>query len=174
MTDTLSPDLHAALQIIYDAYDRVYDIASHRWDTIMYYDWETKRSTLMGHYVRSLSRFEDHSPEHITYEQFKEYAQPLVDAINMVQATFHPADPGEAYIEIICARQTQYYKQSSTYDRCMSVFRHIERAYPRAIHRDGANPQRRTKKKERMHRATMTTSSYRRPQQTMKWRPYKD
>lgn len=166
--------LHAALQIIYDAYDRVYDIASHRWKPSAYYHVPSKTSDLMGHYVRSMPEYKKRDPAHITWGEFETASQPLVDAINLLLEAIYP-DEVVVYRDIstISRMSTILFKHPAHYDRCMAVFRVIEQAYPRATHRDTA-PGTKRRKAAAPRVSPRQPVSYRKPQPTRSWLPYKE
>jgi hypothetical protein len=168
--------LHDALQIIYQAYDRIYAIASHRWRASGYYDADTHTSDLFGHYVRSLPRFADTSPTFITDAQYAEYAEPFITAFNAVLAEILPPNLKAIDIGAICRGDVSLFYQESAYARCIASFRLIERRYPRADHIDGAKPKkRRTSRRNNSHASRLTPHvSYRKPQHTVRWMPYKD
>jgi len=149
------------LQIIYDAYDRIYDIASHRWHAFHYYDREYKVSNLFGHYVRSLPEFRDTDPAAIPTRIFMVRAAPLVAAINEILRLIIVDDPDGADIQAISEGRALIFRVASPYHRCMAVFRLIESAYPRDQYRD---------KSPRLRKPTHRSARTAEP----KWLPYKE
>lgn len=175
MTEDLT--LHESLQIIYQAYDRIYAIASHRWHAIKYYDIVDRTSDLFGHYVRTLPRFADHNPAYITEQQYAEYAQPLVLAFNQVLHLILLDNLKSSDIRQICVGTAPLFYHATPHARCMAAFRLIEKQYPRAEYIAGAKPKKRRTSSKRTHASRLTShahSSYRKPQPTTRWMPYKD
>jgi len=130
MSNPVSAYHSSLLQIIYDAYDRVYDIAGHRWHPFKYYIPEFKVSNLFGHYVRSLDEFKDVDPAMIPLNQYMTKAAPLANALNTILEQIIPEDDWDIYA--ICEGRSSVFRHPDPRDRCMAVFYLIDKKYPRA------------------------------------------
>lgn len=171
----LTPTAIEHLKVIYSAYDRIYDIASHRWQAAGHYSTLSRTSDLFGHYVRTLPRFSDHDPAYITCQQYGEYAQPLIDAFNHILPLILVDNLKSSDIRMICAGTAPLFYHDTPYERCMAAFRLVEKVYPRADYIAGAKPKKRRTTRKRTHDSRLTThASYNRPHRTSTWTPYKD
>lgn len=167
------------LETIYDAYDRIHSIASHRWKPGRFYDPDDKTSDLFGHYVRSLDQFKERSPDTITWEQYDQYSTPLIEALDSHMNTFgdyyFPSPRDEFFIGAYCDISAPHF----FYDRCMLLFRAIEKHFPRASYRHHSSQHRSRRAKhnrtQAMRNARATTTDYSKKQYTRTpWLPYKD
>jgi len=120
------------LEIIYDAYDRIYAIARHRWDSMAYYHEPTKTSNLFGHYVRAL--MPDRDPATITWAEWEETSGPLKEAIDAMLQIIFPADPSLKVADIVKGYHPTF-RHLTPYERAVRIFWLIEKHYPRRIHR---------------------------------------
>lgn len=173
ITDTLRHQL----QIIYDAYDRLYAIPGHRWHAFGYYYFETHQSDLFGHYVRSLDQFVDREPLMITLQDYIDHSQPLIHAIDDVLLTILISDPDGADIISISKGLSLIFRHRNSRDRCIAVLQLIEKVYPRATYRDGAKPKAKPRKQKKTSRLTTHDSRstpYSKPTPTIRWTPYKE
>lgn len=170
----LTPTDIEHLKVIYQAYDRIYAIASHRWTTNAYYNTEDHTSNLFGHYVRTLPRFADHSPTFITEQQYNEFSRPLADAFDHILPLILVDNLKSSDIFAISAGTAPLFYHDTPHERCMAAFRLVEKVYPRKVVIGGKPKKRRTPHK-RTHDSRLTThASYHKPQRTVRWMPYKD
>ncbi len=167
----LAPTDIEHLKLIYQAYDRIYDIASHRWHAIKYYDIADRTSDLFGHYVRTLPRFEHHLPEFITDHQYAEYAQPLIAAFDHVLPLILVDNLKSSDIRAICAGTAPLFYHNTPHARCMAAFRLVEKVYPRSLLRDKPSPRKRKSAKSQTR--PRAQASYHKPHRTVRL-PYKD
>ncbi len=174
MMDSHNVQVTPHLYTIYQAYDRIYAIASHRWNATCFYNAEERTSNLFGHYVRTLPRFADHDPSFITEDQYRAYGSTLRDAFNIVLPHILPDNLKSNTIESISAGTAPVFYHDTAYERCMAAFHLVEKVYPRSLLRDPASPRKRKPKSHKAQTRPRSHATYRKPQQTTRWMPYKD
>lgn len=178
MHHSLSSHQLSSLEIIYDAYDRVYDIASHRWNSDGFFHQPTRTSGLLGHYVRRLDAFKERDPALITYAEYVAHSLPLQTAFDEILPMVYGYSEPPVTIRDIMTGYKPEYRHLTPYQRVMAVFAIIEKHFPRADYRTPAHSlrHRRRSTHQRKEGAPSPPAAYinRRPQRRSSWLPYKD